>query len=120
MGELILGEKYLTVTFRLKSNEEEVKGNKGNKVKIVWYCNEKSLDGFSPKTGWMRVDLTKLFHIHRIYELKRKRLQQKVSKKTYLRKVMERYSERERNRTKDFIHKLNFSCEGIQRICSRI
>ena len=64
LGELILGERYLTVTFRFK----RVEGVKG---KVAWDCNEKSLDGFSPDTGWIRIDLTKLFHIHRVYELKR-------------------------------------------------
>jgi len=49
LGELILGEKYLTVTFRLEGDEKEVKG------KIAWDCNEKSLDGFSPNTGWIRM-----------------------------------------------------------------
>jgi putative transposase len=48
--------------------------------------------------------LTGLFHIHRIYELKR--LQQKASKKPSLRKVLAKYSKRERNRAKDYIHKL--------------
>jgi putative transposase len=78
LGELILGEKYLTVTFRFKADEGEVKG------KMAWDCNEKSLDGFSPNTGWIRIDLTRLFHIHRVYETKRKRLQQKASKKPRL------------------------------------
>jgi putative transposase len=99
MGELILNEKYLTVTYRFNRNEE-VKG------KIAWDCNEKSLDGFSPEVGWIRINLTKLFHIHRVYEIKRRRLQQKASKKLSLRKVLAKYSKRERNRSKDFIHKL--------------
>jgi hypothetical protein len=42
LGELILGEKYLTVTFRLKRGEEEVKG------RMARDCNERSLYGFSP------------------------------------------------------------------------
>jgi putative transposase len=99
LGELILSEKYLTVTFRFK-REEEVKG------KIAWDCNEKSLDGFSPSMGWIRIDLTKLFHIHRVYEVKRKRLQQKASKKPSLRRVLAKYSKREKNRARDFVHKL--------------
>jgi putative transposase len=105
IGELILGEKYLTLTFRFKRKRE-------TEGKIAWDCNEKSLDGFSPETGWVRADLTTLFHIHRVYEIKRKRLQHKASKKPYLRKVMERYSERERNRSKDFIHKLTTFITG--------
>jgi putative transposase len=81
MGELILNKKYLTITFRFERNEE-VKG------KTAWDCNEKSLDGFSPETGWIRINLTGLFHIHRVYEIKRRRLQQKASEKPSLRKVL--------------------------------
>jgi len=50
--------------------------------------------------------LRRLFHIHRVYENKRKRLQQKTSKKPSLRKVLVKYSKRERDRAKDYIHKL--------------
>jgi putative transposase len=99
MGELILNEHYLTITFRFK---EKIK----TKGSIAWDCNEKSLDGFSPETGWVRINLTKLFHIHRVYEIKRKRLQQKASKKISLKKILQKYSRRERNRAKDFVHKL--------------
>jgi putative transposase len=87
----------------------------GAEGKIAWDCNEKSLDGFSPDTGWIRIDLTKLFHIHRVYELKRKRLQQKASKKPSLRRVLAKYSKRERNRAKDYIHKLTtFIARGFK------
>ncbi|MEM1674823.1 MAG: transposase [Candidatus Bathyarchaeia archaeon] len=100
IGELILNEKYLTITFRFEEKEWDVKG------RIAWDCNERSLDGFNPKLGWVRADLTELFHIHRVYELKRRRLQEKASKKPSLRRVLAKYSRRERNRARDFIHKL--------------
>jgi len=103
MGELILNEKYLTITFRFKRRKNEARG------KIAWDCNEKSLDGFSPEIGWLRIDLTRLFHIHRVYETKRGRIQRKASKKLSLRKVIEKYSKREKDRAKDFIHKLTTS-----------
>jgi len=106
MGELILNENYLTVTFRFKS-EGEIRG------KIAWDCNEKSLDGFSPETGWIRIDLTKLFHTHRVYEVKRARMQRKASKKPSLRKVLAKHSKREKNRAKDYIHKLTTSIAGM-------
>jgi putative transposase len=109
LGELILGEKYLTLTFRSSKRLEKVKG------KVAWDCNEKSLDGFSPDTGWIRIDLTKLFHIRRVYETKRGRLQQKASKKPSLRRVLAKYSKRERNRAKDYIHKLTtFIARGFK------
>jgi hypothetical protein len=80
---------------RRKILDSNVQVQKGEvKGKIAWDCNERSLDGFSPNTGWIRIDLTKLFHIHRVYEVKRKRLQQKASKKPPLRRVLAKYSER--------------------------
>jgi putative transposase len=103
MGELILNEKYLTITFRFKKRKDETAG------RIAWDCNEKSLDGFSPEIGWLRIDLTRLFHIHRVYEIKRRRLQQGASKKPSLRRVLTKYSKREKDRAKDFIHKLTTS-----------
>ncbi|MEM3869802.1 MAG: transposase [Candidatus Korarchaeum sp.] len=103
LGELILREEYLTITFKFKEREEKTIG------KIAWDCNLKSLDGFNPKLGWIRIDLGKLFHIHRVYELKRGRLQSKASKKPSLKRILAKYSRRERNRAKDFVHKLTTS-----------
>jgi putative transposase len=105
LGELILNEHYLTVTFRFKDRKRKGKITTNNN-KIAWDSNEKSLDGFNPYIGWIRVDLTKLFHIHRVYEIKRSRLQQITSKKSSLRKVLDKYSKREKNRTKDLLHKI--------------
>jgi putative transposase len=101
MGELILNERYLTITFRFRERRTETDG------KMAWDSNEKSLDGFNPETGWIRVDLTGLFHIHRVYELKRKRLQTLASRKPKLREILRKYSKRERNKAKDFCHKLS-------------
>ncbi|MEM1520139.1 MAG: transposase [Candidatus Korarchaeum sp.] len=103
LGELILKEKYLTITFKFKEREEKTIG------KIAWDCNMKSLDGFNPKLGWIRIYLGKLFHIHRVYELKRGRLQSKALKKPSLKRILAKYSRRERNRAKDFVHKLTTS-----------
>ena len=99
MGELILNEHYLTITFR---SREKIK----TKGSIAWDCNEKSLDGFSPETGWIRIELTRLFHVHRVYEIKRKKLQSLASKKNSLKTILQKYSKREKNRAKDFVHKL--------------
>ncbi|MEM3891729.1 MAG: transposase [Nitrososphaerales archaeon] len=54
-----------------------------------------------------RYDLRELYHIHRVYEVKRQRIQ-KTSKIKPLtsKKLLEKYSGRERNRAKDFMHKL--------------
>ena len=99
MRELLLNEEYLIVTFRY---EEE----KNVKDVIAWDLNVGSLDGFNPELGWIRYDLRKLYHIHRVHELKRKRLQSLTSKKPSVKKILKEYSMRERNRVKDLLHKL--------------
>jgi len=99
-GEIILKEDSLTLTFRETCNKEEpIK-------RLAWDSNEASFDAFDPELGWIRVDLGELYHIHRVYELKRRRLQELASRKPSLRKVLRKYSRRERNRAKDLVHKL--------------
>ena len=57
-----------------------------------------------------RYDLKELYHIHRVYEVKRQRMQKlsKLKPKTSKR-LMRKYSSRERNRAGDFMHKLTTS-----------
>ncbi len=54
-----------------------------------------------------RYDLKPLYHIHRVYEVKRQRIQRlsKLKPKTS-EKLLKKYSCREKNRVKDFLHKL--------------
>jgi len=44
MGELILKEKHLTITFRFMPKTKSYEW-------IAWDCNERSLDGFNPLDG---------------------------------------------------------------------
>ncbi|MEM0079730.1 MAG: transposase [Nitrososphaerota archaeon] len=99
MGELLLNEEYLVIPFRYKE-ERDVKDI------IAWDLNIGTLDGFNPELGWIRYDLRKLYHIHRVYELKRQRLQSLASKKPSIKKILKKYSMRERSRAKDSLHKL--------------
>ena len=100
LGELVLKEGELIITFR-----KPVKRKKPVE-KIGWDLNKCSLDGFSPKYGWIKVDLRQLYHIHRVHEIKRKRAQSKASKKPSLKPVISKHGQRERNRARDFVHKL--------------
>ena len=65
-----------------------------------------SMDEFSPKYGWIKIDLKHLYHIHRVHETKRKRVQSKASKKSSLKSIVSKHGKREKNRARDFIHKL--------------
>ncbi|RLE73519.1 MAG: transposase [Thermoprotei archaeon] len=100
LGELILKENKLILTFRKPLEKERVTEY------IGWDLNKYSLDGFSPKYGWIRVDLKKLYHIHRVHEIKRKKAQSRASKKPSLKPVVSKHGLRERNRARDFVHKL--------------
>ena len=99
-GELIVREDSLILTFREICNKEEPA------KRLAWDSNEASLDAFDPELGWVRVDLRGLYHIHRVYEQKRRRLQELASRKPSLRGVLGKYADRERNRVMDAAHKL--------------
>lgn len=100
LGELILKEDELVITFRKPIAERKLTSF------IGWDLNLCSLDGFSPKYGWIRVDLRMLNHIHRVHGIRRKKAQSKASKKPSLKLVVSKHGRRERDRARDFIHKL--------------
>lgn len=100
LGELILKENELIITFRKPVKESEITEYFG------WDLNKYSLDGFSPKYGWIKIDLRRLYHIHRVHEIKRKKAQSIASKKHSINSKVSKHGRRERNRAKDFIHKL--------------
>ncbi|MEM3832431.1 MAG: transposase [Thermoprotei archaeon] len=60
-----------------------------------------------------RYDFRGLYHIHRTYEVKRQRIQ-KLSKikPNASKRLLEKYSKREKNRAKDFMHKLTTQVAG--------
>ena len=100
LGELVLSEDELIITFKKPTRKRRV-------VEYIgWDLNLYSLDGFSPKYGWIKIDLKYLYHIHRVHEIKRKKAQSKASKTPSLKPIVSKHGKRERNRVRDFIHKL--------------
>ena len=100
LGELILKEDELILTFKKLIVEEKPV------VCIGWDLNKCSMDGFSPKYGWIKIDLRQLYHIHRVHEIKMKKAQSKASKKPSVKPIVSKHGRRERNRARDFVHKL--------------
>ena len=99
LGELILKENELIISFR---KELGLKLSK----KIAWDMNLLSMDGFCDK-GWIKISLKPLYTLHITYENKRRKIQQLAKKKPKTaKKLMQKYSKRERNRVNDFLHKL--------------
>ncbi|PSN83177.1 hypothetical protein B9Q03_13610 [Candidatus Marsarchaeota G2 archaeon OSP_D] len=75
-------------------------GNQGGKPAVAWDFNLLSLDGYSPETGWVRIDTSKLASVHIASFEKRRSVQRKASRSKKARRVLSKYSRRERNRAR--------------------
>ncbi|MEM3806810.1 MAG: transposase [Thermoproteota archaeon] len=96
LGELILKQDKLIVTVR---KEVELKVEKP----IAWDVNLLTLDGYDGEKHYS-INLKEVYTIHRTYEMKR-RILQRLPEKTRKR-LLKKYSLRERNRVNDALHKL--------------
>ena len=70
------------------------------KPAVAWDFNLLSLDGYSPETGWVRIDTKKLASVHISSFEKRRSVQRKASKSKKAGRVLSKYSKRERNRAR--------------------
>ena len=99
LGGLILTEKGLIITVKksVKPRAERLSSFDVNLTNITAI-----IDGRIE-----RYDMKGLYHIHRVYEAKRRRIQKlaKFKPKTS-KKLLRRHSRRERDRARDFMHKL--------------
>ena len=94
-----LGEPVITLEkVHLPVHYED--GNQGKKPDVAWDFNLLSLDGYSPETGWVRIDTSKLASVHISSFEKRRSVQRKASKSKKAKKILAKYSKRERNRAK--------------------
>jgi len=103
LGGIILKKNRVTFTF-WTMKELHIKKPVG------WDANLMSFDGYDGKYHY-KIPLKYVYTIHREYELKRKRIQEKTQKtkpKTYKR-LMAKYEHREQNRVDDFLHKISTS-----------
>jgi len=87
------------------------------KPAVAWDFNLLSLDGYSPETGWVRIDTSKLASIHISSFEKRRSVQRKASKSKKARRVFTKYSQRERNRARN--HQLEIA-RVIQSLCGPV
>ena len=100
VGGLILTERELIVTVKKKVILKEPKR---------WASFDINLTNITALIDGniVRFDLKQLYHVHRVYEIKRRKIQQLAKHKPKTaERLMKKYSRRERNRVRDFIHKL--------------
>jgi len=70
------------------------------KPQVAWDFNLLSLDGYSPETGWVRIDTSRLASVHISTFEKRSSVQRKTSRSKKARRILAKYSGRERNRAR--------------------
>ena len=100
VGEVILKDDKVLIPFKRRELHIVKDG-------IGWDCNELELTGFSPKIGFIHVDLRPLITTRIIYQEKRGKVQ-KIASKRLKRggELLEKYSHRERNRCRDIERKI--------------
>ena len=87
------------------------------KPAVAWDFNLLSLDGYSPETGWVRIDTKKLASVHISSFEKRRSVQRKASRSKKAKRVLSKYSRRERNRARK--HQLE-SARVVQSLCGSV
>jgi len=97
MGEPVITPDtiYLPIHCRSESGEESKHAEK-----IAWDSNFLSVDGYSPETGWVKIDTKALASAHISAFEKRRSVQRKASKSKKAKRILAKYSRRERNRAK--------------------
>ncbi|PSN97269.1 hypothetical protein B9Q07_12315, partial [Candidatus Marsarchaeota G2 archaeon ECH_B_3] len=110
-----LGEPVITLEkVHLPVHYEDTQNEKPS---VAWDFNLLSLDGYSPETGWVRIDTKKLASVHISSFEKRRSVQRKASKSKKARKVLSKYSKRERNCARK--HQLEIA-RVIQSLCGPV
>jgi putative transposase len=93
-----LGEPVITLEkVHLPVHYEDTQSGK---PAVAWDFNLLSLDGYSPETGWVRIDTKKLASVHISSFEKRRSVQRKASKSKKAKRILAKYSKRERNRAR--------------------
>jgi len=74
---------------------------------VGWDSNMHSLDGFSPRWGWIKVDLKPLHTLHTTYRQKLSKINKLYSRnRARGRKLYKKYAGRWRNRVKNYLCRL--------------
>jgi len=88
-------------------------GNQGGNPSVAWDFNLLSLDGYSPETGWVRIDTKKLASVHTSSFEKRRSVQRKASKSKKAKRILAKYSNRERKEPRGKTPARNRACNPV-------
>ncbi|WXG44257.1 MAG: zinc ribbon domain-containing protein [Promethearchaeati archaeon SRVP18_Atabeyarchaeia-1] len=68
--------------------------------RVAWDSNMLSMDGYSPETGWVKIDTRRLASVHISSFEKRRSVQRKASKSKRAKRTLTKYRRRERHRAR--------------------
>jgi len=106
-----LGEPVITLEkVHLPVHYEDTQNEK---PPVAWDFNLLSLDGYSPETGWIRIDTTKLASVHISSFEKRRSVQRRASKSKKAGRILAKYSGREREEPCEEAPARNHACHSI-------
>jgi len=96
-----IGEPIITLD-KLYLPLHEPDKNDSNYIaeKVAWDFNMFSLDGYTPETGWIKIDTKALATVHISSFEKRRSIQKKATKSKRVKRVLSKYSKREKNRAR--------------------
>jgi len=106
-----LGEPVITLEkVHLPVHYEDTQNEK---PPVAWDFNLLSLDGYSPETGWIRIDTSKLASVHTASFEKRRSVQRRASKSKKAGRILAKYSGREREEPCEEAPARNHACHSI-------
>ncbi len=89
LGEPVITPDRIYLPIHVAEEEE-----KKTAEAVAWDSNMLSLDGYSPETGWVKIDTRRLVSTHISSFEKRRSVQRKASKCKRMKRVLTKYSEK--------------------------
>jgi len=98
IGQPVITPDRIHIPIRVPSAPSDGESIRPLARAMAWDSNMLSLDGYSPETGWVRIDTRALATVHISSFEKRRSVQRKLKRSKRGKRVRAKYSRRERNR----------------------
>jgi putative transposase len=100
IGEPIITPTRVYLSIHSSDDGEEEELHQPVAKRMAWDSNMESMDGYSPETGWVKIDMRRLESTHIPSFEKRRSIQRKASRSKKGRRILAEYRRRERNRAR--------------------
>ncbi|WXG42802.1 MAG: transposase [Promethearchaeati archaeon SRVP18_Atabeyarchaeia-1] len=100
IGEPVITPDKIHLPIHVLEGERKDEEDERTAEAVAWDSNMLSMDGYSPETGWVKIDTRRLASVHVSSFEKRRSVQRKASKSKRAKRVLAEYARRERNRAR--------------------